>query len=120
MAIESTDPALMATLLAIAMGLVKILESVVTWAIKRVRPESADKQMVVRLDSESSRLIRNTSDKIDSISIIVNRVDQMGTSLIYGPRTDVSYVSAAVERIEEKVDNIEKLTESIASSKKDI
>lgn len=94
-----TDPTVQASLLAVALGIVKIIEAAVTWAAKRYFPGQASQQPtpVVHLSPE-------VSQKMFEVHGIVARTNSDGGPLVYGPRQEVKELQGAVENLESKID----------------
>lgn len=68
-----------------AIGLVKIMESLVSWASKKVRP-GKEKQEVT-LAVEPSRMLRETYEHASHVSNIVSLRDGDGIPMVYTPRS---------------------------------
>jgi hypothetical protein len=85
MSLETGDHAMIATAMAIALGLVKALESLITWAVKRSRGKVETAR--VELGSEPSRMIRETYEATGKIGEIVSLRDGDGVPLVYTPRS---------------------------------
>lgn len=93
-----SDPTLTAGLLALAMGLLKVLESVITWAFKKMTAHK-EKPTVVQLAPEATQMLRD-------IHIVSTRVNEEGVPLIYGPRAEMHHLAAALDATHEKLDQI--------------
>ena len=116
--------ATIAGLLALALGLVKVVEIFGTWAMKKMSPakseKSSEKVVVVQLDAEVSRMIRDTHDRVHTMHEVTNVRDHDGIPLVYSSRTtgeNVSAVAAAVRDIsssqEKIVDVLKDLDEKV-------
>ena len=104
--------ATIAGLLALAMGLLKVLEVFGGWLVKKMSPDkegSEKKVVVVQLDPEVSRLIHDTHDKVIRLHDINNVKDHDGIPLVYSSRTmaeNVSAVAAAVRDVSSSQEKI--------------
>lgn len=136
-----TDAATVAALIGAVVGLVKVLDKVVdfvgSWIKQKTTPPAqADAKtavVVVQLDAEVSRMIRDTHDKVFLMHNVVGEKDFDGVPLVYSSRSvgeNVVAVAAAVrdvsssqERIvdvlkdmDDKIDeNGDKLTRALTS-----
>lgn len=88
MALDASDHAMIATAMAIALGLVKALESLITWAVKRTRGK--EETTKVELATEPSRMIRETYEKTNKIEETVNLRDGDGIPMVYTPRSSLA------------------------------
>lgn len=123
--------AIIAGLFALALGLVKVVEVSIAMIAKRVsgtkseKVDKIDRVVVVQLDPEVSRLIRDTHDRVHTLHDIVNVKDHDGVPMVYSSRTmaeNVTLIAAAMkdvsssqerladvmEKIEDKVDDLKK------------
>lgn len=111
------NPTTVATLLALALGLVKIVESLVVWTVKRFSKEE-DKVTIVELGPEASRLLRDMGSQVATIHSIQTKTDDVGSPLVYGPRYELHQVAAAVAEIDSKVEDIASDVDDAVRSKK--
>jgi hypothetical protein len=100
--------ALLATLIALAMGLVKVLEKFADWLMKRGKDDKST--MVASLDAEASRMVRETYEKGADVHQVVSRTDNDGIPMVYTPR---SYLDNQL-RMAEALRDVSKGTESNA------
>lgn len=110
--------AIIAGLLALALGFIKVLEVFGTWFVKKLGPtkEKSDKVVVVQLDPEVSRMIRDTHDRVHSMHDILTVKDHDGTPLVYSSRSmaeNVSVVAAAARDISSSQERIVEILEKI-------
>jgi hypothetical protein len=102
MEMTGSDHALLGALMAMSVGLVKIIERVVDWAVAKKKKkleddEDAERQnsnghrpfVIVQLDPEASRMIMNTNNKINQVSDIIAKIDSNGIPMVYTPRAMV-------------------------------
>ncbi|HEU5118862.1 MAG TPA: hypothetical protein VFT74_19875, partial [Isosphaeraceae bacterium] len=95
MQLDASDHAVLGALLGIALGFVRIVEAVIEWAAKKMgngkshggNPSANGHTMMVTLDPESSRMIRETYERTANVQDIVQRRDPDGTPLVYMPRS---------------------------------
>lgn len=121
------DASTTAGLFALAMGLMKVLEIMATWLVKKMGPtkEKSEKVLVVQLDPEVSRMIRDTHDNVHRMHDVLSVKDHDGVPMVYSSRTtaeNVNSIAAAmrdvasaqeriagvIEKIEDKVDDLKK------------
>lgn len=125
---------LLAGYITLAIGLMKVLDTVITAAVKKYsRNKNGDKVYVVQLDPEASRMIRETNENARDVVNILSVRDPDGTPLVYSSRrnddtlakmsesmTEVTHIQERItdnlERIEDKIENNTRLL--IASSQK--
>lgn len=113
MGMELSDHITIATLFALIMGIVKGFDYLMEYISKRAKKDKnghEDKPvvMVVQLDPEVSRLIHDTQLNTQTIKDIVLVRDLNGAPMVYGPREELRLVAAAVDRIEDKVQDKKK------------
>lgn len=106
--------ALLATLMALAVGLVKVLEKVADWLMKRGKDDKAT--VVASLDAEASRMVRETYEKNGDVHQVISRTDNDGVPLVYTPR---SYLDNQL-RMAEALRDVSKESESTAKKIDDI
>lgn len=110
----SGDSVSVASLLALALGLVKIIETLVAWGVKKMSKKEETKTYV-QLAPDASRMIRETHERVGEMHVITNRYDQDGTPLVYGPRRDIHALAASAEKIEEKLEEIDAKAEAFVN-----
>lgn len=103
---DAHDPTILAAVLAIALGIVKVIESLATWGFRKWTVEKEPKMLTVQLDPNSSQLLRD-------VHSLTTKTNNDGTPLVYGPRTEVHAVAAALDTTNEKLDDIETKSDSI-------
>lgn len=117
-----TSPTFQASLIAIGMGLIKIIEKLVEWGSKKIKKANGNGTTVVSLDPETSRMLA----RVGHIDEIVSVRDNDGRPLVYSPRsmeenmdrvTDIlKEVAASQMRVYSRMDeNTEKLDEILAT-----
>jgi hypothetical protein len=79
------DPAILAGLMALCLGLLKILEKAIGWAADKVAPKQPS---VVELGPKSLDVLYDIKRKAEDTAEIIGRVDHDGTPLVYGPRKE--------------------------------
>jgi hypothetical protein len=104
-----SDPTVTAGLLALAMGLLKIIESLITWGFKKLTASKEKGVTIVELSPEASQMIRD-------IHTTTTRVNDEGFPLVYGPRSELHMLTAALDVAAEKIDEIDARTEDILES----
>lgn len=83
------DHGLLAAALAVALGLLKVLEKALTWVFAKMRPS---RPAVVELGPKSRDLVLGILARAEDSAEILGRADADGTPLVYGPRKDVRRV----------------------------
>ncbi len=86
-----------AALIAISIGLVRIVEKLVEWGMKKVSPKesSEPKETVVHLDHETTRVLHDIQIKAHNMTEAMGVRDKDGTPMIYSSRS----VGDDIERI---------------------
>lgn len=108
------DHAILATAMALAMGLVKVIEKLADWLMKRGKDEKST--VVASLDAEASRMVRETYEKGGDVHQVVSRTDNDGIPMVYTPR---SYLDNQL-RMAEALRDVSKQSESTAQKIDDI
>lgn len=95
---EVHDNATIAALFALSMGLIEVIKSLAAWITKRANGKNGNgRAVVVQLDPEVSRLIRETAEHARATAEVVTLRDQNGVPLIYASKI-----------ASEKMDNVTK------------
>lgn len=108
-----------AGLIAVAIGLVKIIEKLVEWTIKKMSPNN--ERMSVVLDTETLKLLHETYTKSAIATEIMVLKDTDGVPMVYTPRSipddlrqtalllrDISYTQQKLlDRLEALDDRVE-------------
>lgn len=76
------DHALLATMMALAMGLVKVLEKLADYLMGK-----KSKEIKAVLDEETARALRDTNDRMHHTDEIVSLRDNDGIPMVYTPRS---------------------------------
>lgn len=114
------NPTTVATLLALALGLVKIVESLIVWTMKRFSGKEELRPTVVELGPEASRMLRDMSGQVATIHSIQSKTDDLGAPLVYGPRYELHQVAAALADVDKKVEDVAAdVADAIKSKKKE-
>ncbi len=112
--------ALLATLMALAVGLVKVLEKLADWFMKRGKEEKA--MVIASLDAEASRMVRETYEKNSAVHQVVSRTDNDGIPMVYTPRSYLDNqlrMAEALRDVAKNTDsNAEKIDEILRSLKR--
>lgn len=87
MPMDTGDHAMIGMAMAIALGLVKALESLITWAVKRSKNGGKEEVTKVELGSEPSRMIRETYESTKHVDEIISLRDHDGVPMVYTPRS---------------------------------
>lgn len=85
-----TDQATIAGLLALAIGLVRVLEKVIEWGSKKIRGGTENRgetTTIVRLDGETTRMVHDIHTRTGWMSETMSVKDPDGTPMIYSPRS---------------------------------
>lgn len=97
---QQTDPAvLMAGLIALAMGMMELVKTIFTWVSRKLYGKHEGDQVLVHLDPEVSRAIRETAKNMEEVLHVVTRVDLDGTPMVYTSRSGNEHLRAVVEVI---------------------
>lgn len=104
-----------AAIIALALGLLKVVEILVGWIVKKFNhgDKAPTAVTIVQLDPEASRMIRETNEMVADIHSAVDRTDPDGSLLIYGPRGLVHDALAALGSIDSKIDTLGKQNDEI-------
>ena len=127
MKMELSDHLTLASLMSAAIVAMKFAEKFFDWAGKKLsKSEKGEKVVVVQLDPEVSRMIRETHDKAGHVSDVVSVLDTNGTPMVYSSRTtseNVQLVAAAMkevshsaERLASTLDKVEENTREAISN----
>lgn len=97
----SISPELAAGFLALAVALAKIVEFLIRWAVTKIRPTkrefgSSGRPLVVQLDPEVSRLLHDTDENVRDMHMVMGRVDQDGTPMVYSSRSGIEQLREIV------------------------
>lgn len=112
--------ALLATMMALAVGLVKVIEKLTDWLMKRGKEDKST--VVASLDSEASRMVRETYEKGTDVHQVVSRTDNDGVPLVYTPRSYLDNQLRMAEALrdvsKESASTAKKIDEILSSLKK--
>lgn len=96
------DPtAATAGLIALTVAMIEIIRRLVDFVLKKLNPDSAEQQLLVKLDPEASRLLAETSKSMAEVKSLVARADPDGTPLIYSRRDDSRNIEKTAEVLRE-------------------
>lgn len=103
------DPTIMTSMMALAFGLMKLLELTLTALFKKYKP-SKPQHVEVEFDPELSKKINNMDEKLSAMVSVMARTDNDGTPMVYSSRTSVD----AVREIVIVIRNISQTQERLA------
>ena len=114
------DPtATTAGLIALAIGLVKIVEKLVEWVIKKMSPDGG--KNVVQLDPEMSRMVQETHARVVVMADTMSVKDGDGVPMVYSSRViadDVRSTAMILKDIsytqQKLLDRLESLDERVS------
>lgn len=133
------DDVTVAALLAISIGLLKIVEKVIEWGFKKVSERNGNAVNTgitsVQLDPESARYFREIYEKAHDIHNTISIKDNDGVPMVYSSRSnnenvkdialclrDVSSsqerITSALDKIEDKIDIVNDKTDSLMMASK--
>lgn len=109
---SETDPAITATLMAVALGLVKILEALVSFGFKKLmgklEGQTSSQPALVQLTPEVSQMIRD-------VHVVATRANSDGLMLVYGPRSEIHELQSAISQNGSKLEDIDTKADNILS-----
>lgn len=111
-----SDSAVVASAIAVALGLVKVVESLVSVVVKRLtNGRQQHVPTVVQLDQEVSRLMRETHERTATIEQIVSARDSTGAPMVYSPRPcSIDEMKVELRSISENVVEIMRAQDDVA------
>jgi hypothetical protein len=128
---EMHDDATIAGLLALAIGLIKVIEVLVIWGMKKMKSgrEGANGHVtLVQLDPSTSQALKEILEKVHDVHQISQVKDQDGIPMMYSSRSNnenvkqialcLRDVSHCQERIVEKLDKMNDKLETISDNSK--
>jgi len=120
------DDATIAGLFALALGLVKLLEVMASWVSSKLKGNS-DSTIIVKLDPEASRMIRENNENVKELKSIVSVKDSDGTPMVYALRStgedirDVANCIRDISNVQERiVENLDRLEDRIEENNRQI
>lgn len=88
---DATSSVLVASLIALAVGLVKVVERLIDWAMKRKKQEQHKQvehnNMVLKLDDTISKMFVEDHAHINTMLDVMSVRDGQGVPLVYTPRS---------------------------------
>src|SRR5258708_30131490 len=84
-----SEHGMLASLIGLAFGFIKILENLALWGIKRMKnsKESGSGNVTVRLDADVSRMVRETHERAVRADSILCKTDNDGIPMVFTPRS---------------------------------
>jgi hypothetical protein len=123
---DGSDQAILAAAMAVAVGLVKVVEKLVDWLAKKSRNAKGEGVTVVSLDPETSRVVRETHELSENVARVIERTDYDGVPMVYTPRSIVGNqlkmaeaireLSHAQDRVHESQEEIDRKLDEILSA----
>jgi hypothetical protein len=86
-----SNPSVFASMMALAFGLMKLLEITLTALFKKYKLTKPQK-IEVQLDPELAQRIMEMDEKLNSMSNVMGRTDNDGTPMVYSSRSGVDAV----------------------------
>lgn len=111
MNLDFTDHLTLASLLSVAVIVMKTAEKFFEWASKKVG-RGEKNIVIVQLDPESSRMIRETHENTLHVTDLISVRDHDGTPMVYSSRT----ASENVQLIAAAMQDVSKSQERLAST----
>jgi ABC-type transporter Mla subunit MlaD len=112
---NATDHALLAGAMALAMGLVKVLEKVFDWASNR-----KGKEIKAVLDGDTARTLRETNEQVRHTSDIIGLRDNDGIPMVYTPRSYLDNQLKMTEALRDLSQNQDTTTSQLEATNKKI
>jgi len=107
-----TNPTAFAALVAISMGLVKLLEMTVTALVKKYGKGDKSQQVEVTFDSEITEKIQQMSEHVNTMYNVMGRTDNDGTPMVYSSRSgmeavrDIAVIIRNVSQTQERLAHV--------------
>lgn len=106
------EHAIIAGILGIAVALVRIVERLVDKVLEKKNGKNGvHRPVIVQLDPEVSRVVKETGECVADIHRISVRTDQDGTPLVYGPRHEIRDIQKKVDKVGDDLGDILRLQE---------
>lgn len=113
--IDASEHAANGGMIALALGLVKLLEHLITWITKKAKGEEREKTVVVELGPEPSRMLREVYEATQDIRQVTELKDNDGVPLVFTPRSMIqTQMAAALRDVDRKTDEIAESVEQIS------
>lgn len=110
------SPEVAAGLLALAVGLVKIVEVTIRWGLTKIKKEpkvGTSKPVMVQLDPEVSKLIVETGENVRDMHMVMGRVDQDGTPMVYSSRSGIDTLREIAAMVKDAARSQERLAATL-------
>jgi hypothetical protein len=111
------SPELAVGVVALVVGLVRILEVVLRWGLGKMKKEQAAhgpvKPLVVQLDAEVSKIIHDTDQNVRDMHMVMGRVDQDGTPMVYSSRSGIDTLREIAAMVKETARSQERLAATL-------
>lgn len=111
------SPELAVGLVALTVGLVRIMEVILKWGLGKLKkdphPTGTTKPMVVQLDPEVSKLIHETDQNVRDMHMVMGRVDQDGTPMVYSSRSGIDTLREIAAMVKETARSQERLAATL-------
>jgi ABC-type transporter Mla subunit MlaD len=101
--------------MALAMGLVKVLEKVFDWASNR-----KGKEIKAVLDGDTARTLRETNEQVRHTSDIIGLRDNDGIPMVYTPRSYLDNQLKMTEALRDLSQNQDTTTSQLEATNKKI
>lgn len=109
----AADSAIVAGLVTLVIMLVKIVERLVDWGLKKVTRSSSRPSAVVQLDGETSKMLMETSRGVKDIHAVIGRVDADGAPMVYASRTSLEMLREIAGVLQDVAHTQERLAASL-------
>lgn len=112
---DASEHALLAGAMAIAVGLVKIIEKAFDWLTSR-----KDRETKAVIDVETARALRETNDRVHHSDEIISLRDNDGIPMVYTPRSYLDNQLKMSEAIRDMSDAHDHTTSELERTNKKI
>lgn len=110
------SPEIAVGLVALVVGLVRIVEVILRWGLNKVQKkqaQGASKPLVVQLDPEVSKIIHETDQNVRDMHMVMGRVDQDGTPMVYSSRSGIDTLREIAAMVKQAAASQERLAATL-------
>lgn len=124
------DQAVIAALMAIAMAMVKVFEKLAEWVVSKLKDGKGEASVFVRLDPESSRMMRESHERVQVIHDTITVRDNDGIPMVFSSRKnyelaqagalqlhevhrDLTLTGEKVDKVGERLEDVDRRTDEI-------